>query len=334
MTSIRWGVLSTAGIAQTALLPAFKRSSNAVVTAIASLSGLEKAKSVANEHNIEKVYDNYEKLLEDSDIDAVYIPLPNHLHKKWVIEAAKRGKHILCEKPAALNAKEVIEMNNICKEHDVLFMEAFMYQFHPQHNRVLEIIDSGEIGEVLYMQGGFTFLMPEEDRTDNIRMSHEKGGGSIYDIGCYPIHAVRQILGSEPISVNAEAIIDPNYHVDTDVVAHLTFSNGVRATIDSSFSLAMRHEYRVFGTDGSITVPRAFRPDIHGGEGLVIIEKSGNYQIETIHGDIYRLQVEHFSDAIFNGSTELKQTFDDTIQNMRVIDACYESIRTGGQAEV
>src|SRR5690625_2297068 len=334
MTKVRWGVLSTAGIAQTALIPAFNRSSNAVVTAIASSSGSEKAKAVAHEHNIDQAYDSYEKLLVDPDIDAVYIPLPNHLHKQWVIEAANHGKHILCEKPAGLNAAEVIEMKSVCEQNKVLFMEAYMYQFHPQHDRVKEIIAAGEIGEVLYVQGGFTFFMPEEDRSQNIRMSHEKGGGSIYDIGCYPIHAIRQIIGMEPTSVTTEAIVDPTYEVDTDVVAHLTFPSGIRAAIDSSFNLAMRHEYRVFGTEGSINVPRAFRPDIHGGEGLVIVENSRNYRIETINGDIYRLQVEHFSEAVLNRHSECKQTFEDTIKNMKVIDACYESIRTGGQVNL
>jgi len=330
MKKVRFGVLSTAGIAQTVLIPALKRSLNAEVTAIASSSGLEKAHAVASEHDIAKVYDGYEKVLDDPDIDAVYIPLPNHLHKQWVIEAAKKGKHILCEKPAALNEAEVWEMKQACEAHQVLFMEAFMYQFHPQHDRVRELIDTGFIGEVRYMQGGFTFLMPEEDKAHNIRMSREKGGGSLYDVGCYPIHAVRSILREEPIKVSAQATVDPTYQVDTDMVAHLTFANGVRATIDASFSLAMRHEYRVFGTEGSITVPRAYRPDINGGEGLIIIEKAGSYQVETIQGDIYRSQVEHFADAILQGRShnELKQTFTDTIQTVRLIDACYESIQT------
>lgn len=336
MTKVRWGVLSTAGIAQTELIPAFKRSSNAEVVAIASGSGLEKVKAVANDFNIEKTYDSYENLLEDPDIDAVYIPLPNHLHKKWVIETAKRGKHILCEKPAALHAEEVLEMQKSCKENNVLFMEAFMYQFHPQHERVCEIIDAGEIGEVRYMQSGFSFLIDEKEKASNIRMTYEQGGGSIYDIGCYSIHATRNILRVEPTLVHAQAVIDPKYQVDTDAVIHLTFSNGTRATIDSSFSLAFRDEYRVFGTEGSITVPRAYRPDLHGGEGLIIVEAAGAHRIETFNGDQYRLQVEHISDAILNAHVDQDrmQTIENTIHNMRVIDACYESIQSGKQVKI
>src|SRR5690625_3919284 len=136
MEKVRWGILSTAGIAQKELIPAFLRAENAEVTAIASGSGIDRAQEIANRFQIKKVYDSYKRLLHDTEIDAVYIPLPNHLHKKWVMEAARAKKHILCEKPAALHAAEVMEMKAACDEHDVLFMEAFMYYFHPQHDRV------------------------------------------------------------------------------------------------------------------------------------------------------------------------------------------------------
>jgi len=329
MKKVRWGILSTAGIAQKELIPAFKRATNAVVTAIATGSGIEKANDVAERFSIDKTYDSYEKLLADPDIDAVYIPLPNHLHKKWVIEAAKKGKHILCEKPAAINADEFREMEQACKEHDVLFMEAFMYHFHPQHERVKEIIESGEIGEVTYMQAGFTFYLEEERRGSNIRMSEQRGGGSIYDIGSYAIHSLRNILGAEPESVHVHAITDPEYHIDTDVVGYLTFPNGIRASFDSSFNLAMRNEYRVFGTKGSIVVPRAYRPDNNGGDGLIIVETNGVSRTETLNGDQYRNEIEHLSQAIMEGNRHLKHDFANTLNNMRAIDACYESIKTG-----
>lgn len=334
MTKVRWGILSTAGIAQKQLIPAFKRATNAVVTAIATGSGIEKANEVAARFEIEKTYDSYEKLLDDPDIDAVYIPLPNHLHKKWVIEAAKKGKHILCEKPAAINAEEFREMEAVCKEHDVLFMEAFMYHFHPQHERVKEIIGTDEIGEVTYMQAGFSFYIDEAQRGSNIRMSDQKGGGSIFDVGCYTIHSIRNILGAEPESVHVHAVLDPNYQIDTDAVGYLTFPNGVRATFDVSFNLAMRNEYKVFGTKGSIVVPRAYRPDNNGGDGLIIVEKDGISRTETINGDQYRNQVEHLSQVILDGANQLNHDFENTHQNLLVIDACYESIKTGEQVEV
>lgn len=334
MTKVRWGILSTAGIAQKELIPAFQRATNAKVTAVATGSGIEKAKAVAKRFAIEKVYDSYEKLLDDTNIDAVYIPLPNHLHKEWVIKAAKMGKHILCEKPAAINADEVDEMRKACQKYEVLFMEGYMYHFHPQHERVKQIIDSGEIGEVSFMQAGFSFYLSEERRNNSIKMSGKKGGGSIYDVGCYTIHSLRNILRAEPESVHVYAVTDPDYYVDTDVVAYLTFPNGVRATLDASFNMAMRHEYKVHGTKGSIVVPRAYRPDNHGGDGLVIIEKDGISRTETINGDQYRSQVEHISQAILDGNDKLSHDFDNTLNNMRVIDACYKSIGTGKQVKL
>ncbi len=329
MKKIKWGILSTAGIAQKELIPAFQRAKNAEVVAIASESGIDRAKEVADRFFINNAYGNYDNLLQDPDIDAVYIPLPNFLHKKWVMKAAEAGKHILCEKPAALDREEFIEMREACKHAGVLLMEAFMYYFHPQHERVKEILDSGEIGEVRYMQAGFTFLLPDERRRESIKMSQEKGGGSIYDVGCYAIHAIRNILREEPASVKVESVIEEKYQIDTDAVGYLTFPSGVRATFDSSFNIAMRNEYRVFGTKGQIVLPRAFRPDQHGGEGQIIVETAAGTRIETINGDQYCMQIEHLSEAIIEEKNELYHQLENTDQNMLVIDACYESIRTG-----
>jgi D-xylose 1-dehydrogenase (NADP+, D-xylono-1,5-lactone-forming) len=334
MSKVRWGVLSTAGIAQKEQIPAFLRSSNAVVTAIATGSGIEKALEVAKRFGIEKTYDSYEKLLDDTEIDAVYIPLPNHLHKKWVIEAAKKGKHILCEKPAAISEDEVREMEQACKDNGVLFMEAFMYYFHPQHARVKEIIDSGEIGDVSYMQAGFSFYLDEGRRANSIKMSDETGGGAIYDVGCYAIHSLRNILRAEPETVKVHAVMDPDFYIDTDAVGYLTFPNGVRATFDCSFNLAMRNEYKVFGTKGSISVPRAYRPDNNGGDGLIIVETNGVSRTETINSDQYRNQIEHLSQAILDGENHVTHDFVNTLNNMRVIDACMESIETGNQVKL
>lgn len=324
MKKVRWGILSTAGIAQKALIPAFQRSNNAEVVAIASQSG--QANEVAQRFGISLAYDSYDELLNDSSIDAVYIPLPNHLHKKWVIEAARKGKHILCEKPAALTTEEVLEMKQACEKYDVLFMEAYMYHFHPQHQRVKEIIKSGEIGDVKFMRAGFSFVMNEEDRDMSIKMSAEKGGGSIYDVGCYAIHSIRNILGDEPTTAHVHAIVDPTYNVDTDVVGYLTFPNHVRASFDASFHYARRAEYEVFGTEGRISVPRAYRPDWNGGDGLVVVEKQGATRTETLNADQYKEQVEHLSDAIVTDQDTLAHDIENTIRNMRVIDACLQSI--------
>ncbi|WP_068675193.1 Gfo/Idh/MocA family protein [Oceanobacillus sp. Castelsardo] len=334
MKKVRWGILSTAKIAQKELIPAFERGVNAEVTAIATGSGLEKAKTVAETFGIEKTYDRYEALLDDPDIDAVYIPLPNHLHKEWVIKAARKGKHILCEKPAALHADDVVEMKKVCEEEKVLFMEGFMYYFHPQHNRVREIIRSGEIGDVKFVRASFSFNLSQKG--NSIKMSPEKGGGSIYDVGCYGIHAIRNAIGVEPNSVYVHPVIDSDFGVDTDVVAYLTFPNQIRATFDVSFGMYRRSEYEVIGTEGRIIVPKAFRPDWWGGDGFVITEKEDSSRTEVFTADQYRNEVEHLSNAILNDLSlnQLEHDFENSINNMRVIDACLKSISTESKVEL
>ncbi|MBT2644655.1 Gfo/Idh/MocA family oxidoreductase [Bacillus sp. ISL-41] len=321
MRKIKWGILSTANIAQTQVIPAIQRSAIGEVEAIASSSG--KAVEVAVELNIPRVYDTYEELLGDPNIDAVYIPLPNNLHRKWVLEAAKHGKHILCEKPAALTAEEMVEMERYCKEQDVLFMEAFMYQFHPQHERVKEIIASGEIGEVKLMRSSFSYYMV--DRETNIRMNKSLGGGSIYDVGCYCIHSMRFILGAEPVKVHVHGRLDPETGVDVSAVAYLEFDQGIQGVFDCSFEANFRQEFEVVGTKGRILVPRAFRPDVEGGVGLVIVESDGQQRTEQVDGDIYLYEIDHLSEAILE-KKPLSYPAEKTIANMRVIDACYSSL--------
>lgn len=321
MQKIRWGILSTANIAQAQIIPAIQRSSISEVAAIASGSG--KGQQVADVHNIPKVYESYEELLQDPNIDAVYVPLPNRLHKKWVLEAARYGKHVLCEKPAALTAEETLEMVKACHENNVQFMEAFMYQFHPQQERVKEIIASGEIGDVKLMRSSFSFYL--EDRGTNIRMDRNLGGGSIYDIGCYCIHALRNILGSEPSKVEVHGKIDSQTGVDLSAIAYLQFENGAEGIFDCSFDMAFRHEYEVVGTKGRIIVPRAFRPDVNGGKGLLTVQTEDGERTEQMDGDIYLLEIDHFSRAILE-KTNSNCTGGDSVANMRVVDACYESL--------
>lgn len=329
MAVLRFGILSTANIAQKALIPAIQRANNAEVKAIASGSG--KAGEVARSLHIPKTYDSYEALLEDPEIDAVYIPLPNHLHKEWVIKAAQAGKHVLVEKPAALNARDTKEMVDACRQHGVTFMEAFMYQFHPQHERVKEVMASGEIGEVQLMRASFSFYLGNRDK--NIRMDPEKGGGSIYDIGCYCLHTFRNILGKEAASVMVKGEVDSDFGVDTSAYGIIEMENGIPAMFDCSFNMPFRTVYEVIGTKGKITVPRAYRPDNEGDVGIVRIEKDEESREEKMSGDQYKLQVEHFSKAAMSGG-KLKYTGEHTIRNMELIDACYESLRQNKEVEV
>ncbi|MEH7385954.1 Gfo/Idh/MocA family oxidoreductase [Bacillus sp. JJ1521] len=329
MSKIRFGILGTANIARTQLIPAIFRANNAEIIAISSRGS--KAHEMAKEFNIPRAYEDYEELLNDKDVDAVYIPLPNHLHKKWVIKAAKQGKHVLCEKPAALTSEEAIDMVQICRQQNVKFMEGFMYQFHPQHERVKEIIASGEIGEVKLIRASHTYNM--ENRNTNIRMGKEMGGGSLYDVGCYAIHVIRNISQSEPIKVQAHAEIDPASGIDLSAYGYFNLANGITALFDCSFDMARRQEYEVIGTKGTIKVPFAFRPDFNGDVGIVIVQTGGVIREEKIQGDIFRLEVEHFSNAILIDS-HLINTGESTIYNMRVLESCYKSIQMGTVVKV
>jgi xylose dehydrogenase (NAD/NADP) len=324
---INWGILSTANIAQKAVIPALKNAKNTNVYGIGSSN--DKVQEVAKNFDIPNVYSSYGELLEDPTIQAVYIPLPNKLHKEWVIKAASKGKHVLCEKPAALTSQDVQEMVDACEKNNVLFMEAFMYQFQPQHARVKEIIASGEIGEVKHFQSTFTFKLNLEDH-NNIRLNAELGGGSVWDVGCYCIHAARLILGQEPKEVYVKGNVHPTYAVDTSATGILTFGNGITASIYSGFEQPMNDQYVVEGTKGRISVPMAFRPDRReDGLGEIIVStENGETRSETFSGNQYVLMVEHFSDTIITGGKP-SYTGQQTINNIKTIEACYESMRSG-----
>lgn len=279
--------------------------------------------AVAGKLNIPKAYESYEALLDDPEIDAVYIPLPNDLHKQWVEKAAEKGKHVLCEKPAAITAEETEAMIKVCDENNVKFMEGFMYQFHPQHERVREIIASGEIGEVKLFKSSHSFFL--QNRDSDIRMKKEMGGGAIYDVGCYCLHALRSVLNSEPVEFHTIAEMEQD--VDLSAFIYARLENGIAAVIDCSFDMTGRNEYEVIGTEGSIKVPYAFRPDLNGGVGSVVITGKNAIREEKLYGDIYRLEVEHFSQAILEDINPA-YTGESAILNMQAIEACYESLKT------
>lgn len=322
MEKIRWGVLSTATIGRTQVVPAIFRAENAEMSAISSRG--DRVHAAARELGIPKAYESYEALLDDSDIDAVYIPLPNNLHKEWVIKAAEKGKHVLCEKPAALSAQEAKEMIDACRAHGVKFMEAFMYQLHPQHARVKEIIASGEIGDVKLIKSSHSFYL--NNREGDIRMDKMMGGGSIYDVGSYCVQVIRHLTDSEPVKVQAIAELDEATGIDLTSTVYMKMENGVKAMFDCSFDMINRNEYEVIGTEGKIKVPFAFRPDINGGIGKVIVQNNGMSREEKIYGDIYRMEIEQFSRAILDDG-EPVITAESTLKNMAVLDKCYESIR-------
>jgi xylose dehydrogenase (NAD/NADP) len=248
---LKWGVLGNATIARVCVIPAIQRSGNGIVHALATRSP-EQAVALASEHHIEHVYGNYEALLGDPEIDAVYVPLPNHLHHPWTIRALQAGKHVLCEKPLACRAPEALEMAEAASRAGLLLMEALMYRFHPRSRRIQQMVSGGEIGEPRWVRTSFCFHIGEERLAacDNPRMRPEMGGGALLDVGCYGVSVARWLLGAEPGCLQAQAIYHPS-GVDVHFVGTLRFAHSHLATVEASFVSALQQTYAVVGTEGS-----------------------------------------------------------------------------------
>jgi xylose dehydrogenase (NAD/NADP) len=321
---IAWGILGCAGIAARALIPAIHEASNGRLLGIASRDP-RKAKEWAGRFEIPKAYAGYGALLEDPDIDAVYIPLPNNMHRELTVRAARAGKHVLCEKPMAMNAAEVRKMAVAAAGAGVLLMEAFMYRFHPRMERALRLIDSGAVGEVRSVRSVFTFLF--DAAVDDYRWKPEFGGGALYDIGCYPVSAARLVFGAEPVAVFARARLHPKHRVDTETELLLEFPGARFASLCGGFESQFRSCLEVAGSKGLLALERAFsakrfETDIR----LVSGEKT--QAIRFAANDQYARMVEHFGECVLRGRP-LRYPPDDAVANMKVIDAAFRSIRTG-----
>ncbi|MDR9854647.1 Gfo/Idh/MocA family oxidoreductase [Paenibacillus sp. VCA1] len=317
---LKWGILGCAGIAKGSVIPGVQNSSLNEVYAIASRE-LDKAKKTAEERNIPVAYGSYKELLQDPSIDVVYIPLPNHLHKEWTIRAAQAGKHILCEKPLALNEAEATEMAEAAAEAGVYLSEAFMYRYHPRYDMIRDLISSGAIGEIRGIRGAFTFNNAGD--INNVRYKKEWGGGSIYDVGCYPIHAARMLLGKEPVAATVNAFFSAE-HGDVDMMASglIEFDGSVALTFDCGMWAAFRNPLEILGTDGIIELPSAFV----GSDNFYLIANGERKEIEVPNVNAYSLQADHLAHAIIHRSP-LRFEPADAIHNMRVIDACLRSAR-------
>ncbi len=331
MKKVRWGIIGCAGIAKRSVIPGIQQSETGEVAAIAS-RGLDKAKITAEELNIPKAYGSYEELLADPEIDAVYIPLPNHLHKEWTIRAAEAGKHVLCEKPLAMDAREAEEMVDACQKAGVVFAEAFMYRYHPRYNAIRELIKSGEIGEVRGIHGTFTFNNAKD--MGNVRYKKEWGGGSLYDVGVYPISAARMILDQEPEAATVHAFFSSE-HDDVDMMASgiLEFDRGIALTFDCGMWAAFRNEIEIVGTEGRIEVPSAFIVHQNEQDNFHVYTKDGHREVEVPRLNQYALQADAMGRNILDGET-LPFASTDAVLNMKVLDACLTSARERRRIEI
>jgi len=324
---VGWGVLSTTNIGKKAVNPAIQASSNGELVAVASREE-ERARAFAQETGVATAYGSYQALLEDDRIEAIYNPLPNSLHKEWTIRAVERGKHVLCEKPLALNAAECGEMAAAASANGVKLMEAFMYRFHPRTERVLEMVRDGALGKLTQIRSSFTFLLTRED---NIRWDAALGGGALMDVGCYCVNVSRTMAGREPAEVRAMA----NFRspgVDAQMAGSLRFEDGLLAHFDCALTMERTEVYHLMGTEGHLRVQNAFLP----GTDDAAIERfdlENNLTTLTVPGaDEYRLMVEHFADCVLT-DRPVRYGAEEAALNMRVIEALYESARKDG-AEV
>jgi predicted dehydrogenase len=324
---VRWGVLGAANIALNKVIPAMQRGRASRIVAIASRD-LAKARAAADRLGIPRAYGSYEELLADPDVEAVYNPLPNHLHVPWSIRAADAGKHVLCEKPIALSAAEARALLAARDRTGVQIGEAFMVRTHPQWERVRELIDADRIGELRVIVGHFSYYRRD---FNDIRSRLDFGGGALMDIGCYPITLSRWLFDAEPLEVIAQIERDPDMQVDRLASGMLRFAAG-QASFTCSGQLVPHQRMQIFGTRARIEVEIPFNapPDsacriyVDGGGDLA---GRGRETVELPVVDQYTLQGDRFSDAI-RGAGQVPVRLEDAIGNMAVIEALFRSADT------
>ncbi|CAG0996730.1 D-xylose 1-dehydrogenase (NADP+) [Gammaproteobacteria bacterium] len=324
---VAWGVISTAKIGLNRVLPGMKKSPWCDIRAIASRSE-GAARKAADALGIPTAYGSYEALLADPAIEAIYNPLPNHLHVPLTLAAARAGKHVLCEKPISLTAEEAGQLRDAAGS--VLIAEAFMVRFHPQWLRARELVREGRIGTLRAVQAFFAYDNPDPA---NIRNRAEIGGGGLYDSGCYPIVAGRWFFESEPERCIALIERDPAFRTDRLTSALVDFGEGRRLDFTVSTRLAPHQHIELSGTKGRIEIPIPFNPGQGAQTHLLIDDCSSldgaGIRIETLPAsDQYELQGTAFSRAV-RGEIALPYGVEDAISNMRVIDALFRSETSG-----
>ncbi|MEO6329309.1 MAG: Gfo/Idh/MocA family oxidoreductase [Ginsengibacter sp.] len=324
MNKVRWGILSTAKIGREKVIPAMQSGEFCDVVAIASRDK-DHAQSEAARLNIPKAYGSYEELLSDTEIDAVYIPLPNNLHVPWAIKAIEAGKHVLCEKPISLSSAEAKQLLTAAnKKPHLKVMEAFMYRFHPQWQHTLKLVKDGKIGELKSIHSFFTYYNVDPA---NIRNQKDTGGGGMMDIGCYCISLSRFIFGNEPARVFGIVEYDQQLQTDRMASGILDFSTGT-ATFTCSTQLMPYQRVNILGTEGRIEIEIPFNAPPEKSTRIWLNIKSGTEEIIFEPINQYTLQGDMFSKAVLNG-TPVPTDLNDALNNMAIIEAVFQSAKEG-----
>ena len=318
---VRWGILGTASIGIEQVIPAMIKGKYCDVRAIASRSK-DSAEKVAEHFHIPGAYGSYEKVLADPEIDAVYIPLPNHLHVPWSIEAIQAGKHVLVEKPVGLSSEEARRLLDESMKHPELkVMEAFMYRHHPQWIKAKELVDSGVIGTLKTIQSSFSFF---DDNPESIVNSKVFGGGSVMDIGCYPISLSRFLFNAEPTKIHAKLEIHPEFHTDTLATVLLEFEHGTSSFFSSTL-MPDTQQVEIFGTKGSIEFELPFNPKADEPSRIWLCLDDRKEELVFESCDQYTIQGDLFSLAILN-DTPVPTPLQDAVDNMLVIEGIFNHL--------
>jgi predicted dehydrogenase len=327
---IKWAILGNATIARKCVIAAIQKSGNGTVQALATRSPAAAAE-VISDNRIPQVYDSYDKALEDRAIDAVYVPLPNHLHYPWTLKALSAGKHVLCEKPLACTAQQARQMADAAADRGLLLREAFMYRFHPRSQRIKQLVDGGVIGKPGLVRSAFCYHMDQNllKTAGNARLEPEMGGGALLDVGCYSVSVARWLLASEPVRAQAQAVYHPQ-GVDIHLVGTLRFSDGQFAVVEASFISALQQTFTVVGSSGAIELPHdAFIPWEKDATFVVRGQDQEVGEKHVISGaDEYQLMVEYFGNLVL-GKIQPDDQLADSVANMHALDALAEAARTG-----
>jgi predicted dehydrogenase len=316
---LRWGLLGTARINRS-LIPPLRASAGNRLLAVASRDPA-RAEAYAKEWGVPRAHGSYEALLSDPEIDAVYIPLPNHLHAEWTIRAARAGKHVLCEKPLALSVAEVDTMEAAARQAGVLLAEAFMYRHHPQTLKVKDLVAAGAIGALRFVRGTFTFTL---DRPNDVRLRPEWGGGCLWDVGCYPLSFARFVIGAEPVEVFGSSVTGPT-GIDETFAGQIVFPGGILAQIDAGFRAPYRTSLELVGAEGTIVVPQPWKPE---GQPIVLTRGDSREEIAVDGADRYRFEIEDLADCARTGRAP-RVSLAESRGNVATIVALLESARSG-----
>jgi predicted dehydrogenase len=315
----RWGILGVARINRSLVGPLSANGHQ--LLAIASRS-IDRARSYAEAHTIARAYGSYEALLADADLDAVYIPLPHSMHVQWAALAAAAGKHVLVEKPMSLDGAGVRTLQAAARQHGVVITEAFMYRHHPLVAKVRELAHDGTIGRLQGVRGTFSFVL---DRPTDTRFDPDHGGGSLWDVGCYPVSFARTIVGARPVSVQALARWSPN-GIDLSFFGQVLFPDDVVAQVHSSFESPFKTEMEVVGSDGRLLIRRPFKPEPI--ETIEVTKAAGTFTVTVEGPPLYQGEVDDVRAAAREGRPPLV-TLEDSLDNVDTLTALLDAARRG-----